>query len=88
MSEAVESVAEDMSEAVETVAEDTREVLKVSGKVTKIAQAVIDGTSHFYLMIEGSDEIFGCKSQRVSWDCQCKKASEHQPFSGKHIGRH
>ena len=43
---------------VKTVAEDTREVLKVSGKVTKIAQAVIDGTSHFYLMLEGSDDIF------------------------------
>ena len=43
---------------VKTVAEDTREVLTVSGKVTKIAQAVIDGTSHFYLMLEGSDDIF------------------------------
>ena len=28
------------------------------GMITKIAQAVIDGTSHFYLMVEGSDGIF------------------------------
>ena len=32
--------------------------LSIAGKITKIAQGVVDGNSHFYLMIEGSDEIF------------------------------
>ena len=32
--------------------------LSVAGKITKIAQGVVDGNSHFYLMIEGSEEIF------------------------------
>ena len=30
----------------------------ITGKITKIAQGVIDGNSHYYLMIEGSEEIF------------------------------
>ena len=30
----------------------------ITGKITKIAQAVIDGTSHYYIMIEGSEAIF------------------------------
>jgi predicted amino acid-binding ACT domain protein len=46
------------SNGVKQEAEDTREILTIEGKVTKIAQAVLDGTSHFYLMVEGSDEIF------------------------------
>lgn len=47
-----------LSNGVKEEAEDTREVKTISGKITKIAQAVIDGTSHYYLMIEGSEEIF------------------------------
>ena len=35
----------------------TREVKTITGKITKIAQGVIDGNSHYYLMIEGSEEI-------------------------------
>ena len=38
--------------------EDTREILSVTGKITKIAQGVIDGNSHYYLMVEGSDAIY------------------------------
>ena len=38
--------------------EDTREVQTITGGITKIAQAVIDGTSHYYLMVEGSEGIF------------------------------
>lgn len=38
--------------------EDTREVQTITGKITKIAQGVIDGNSHYYVMVEGSDEIF------------------------------
>ena len=30
----------------------------VTGKITKIAQAVVDGNSHYYLMLEGMDDIF------------------------------
>lgn len=33
-------------------------VSKASGKITKIAQAVIEGNTHYYIMISGSDEIF------------------------------
>ena len=38
--------------------EDTREVMSITGVITKIAQGVIDGNSHYYVMVEGSDEIF------------------------------
>ncbi|MCU6747896.1 MULTISPECIES: hypothetical protein [Lachnospiraceae] len=38
--------------------EDTRDILTVSGKITKIAQSVIEGNSHYYIMLEGSEDIF------------------------------
>ena len=31
---------------------------EVSGKITKIAQAVLNGNSHYYLMLENSDAIY------------------------------
>ena len=37
---------------------DTREIETMTAKITKIAQGVIDGNSHYYIMLEGSDEIF------------------------------
>lgn len=40
------------------VIEDTRKSGSITGKITKIAQGVVDGNSHYYMMIEGSDEIF------------------------------
>lgn len=43
---------------IKQVEEDTRDILTLSGKITKIAQSVIDGNSHYYIMLEGSDEIF------------------------------
>lgn len=43
---------------VKVEAEDTREVLSVTGKITKIAQGVIDGNSHYFVMVEGSEGIF------------------------------
>ena len=46
------------SNGVKEVEKDTREIMTATGKITKIAQAVIDGSSHYYIMIEGSDEIF------------------------------
>lgn len=38
--------------------ENTAEELEVSGTITKIAQSVVDGNSHYYLMLENLDEIF------------------------------
>ena len=38
--------------------EDTREIMTVTAPITKIAQGVVDGNSHFYIMLEGSDAIF------------------------------
>lgn len=38
--------------------EDTREIQTITGKITKIAQGVVEGNSHYYVMVEGSDDIF------------------------------
>lgn len=46
------------SNGVKEVEKDTREIKKTTGKITKIAQVVIDGTSHYYIMVEGSKDIF------------------------------
>ena len=46
------------SNGVKEAEQDTREVKKITGKITKIAQAVIDGTSHYYIMVDGSEDIF------------------------------
>ncbi len=46
------------SNGVKEAEQDTREVKKITGRVTKIAQAVIDGTSHYYIMVDGSEDIF------------------------------
>lgn len=43
---------------IKVAEEDTREVQKITGVITKIAQGVIDGNSHYYIMMEGSDDIF------------------------------
>ncbi|MEE1085573.1 MAG: CvpA family protein [Schaedlerella sp.] len=43
---------------IKAVEEDTREVQEITGKITKIAQGVIDGNSHYFVMIDGSDAIF------------------------------
>lgn len=47
-----------LSNGVKEAEKDTREIKKITGKITKIAQAVIDGTSHYYIMLEGSGDIF------------------------------
>ncbi len=39
-------------------AEDTREVKSITAKITKIAQGVVNGNSHFYIMLEGLEDIF------------------------------
>ena len=38
--------------------EDTRDIKSLTAKITKIAQGVVDGNSHYYIMMEGSDTIF------------------------------
>ena len=40
------------------VVEDNRKSGEITGKITKIAQGVIDGDSHYFLMVEGSEDIF------------------------------
>ena len=47
-----------LSNGVKEEAKDEREIETITGEITKIAQAVIDGTSHYYLMIDGSEDIF------------------------------
>lgn len=43
---------------IKVVAEDTREIQTITAKITKIAQGVFGGNSHYYVMLEGSEEIF------------------------------
>ena len=43
---------------IKTEAKDTRTVESIKGKITKIAQGVVDGNSHYYLMLENSDAIY------------------------------
>ena len=43
---------------IKEVEEDTPEILSITAPITKIAQGVIDGNSHYYIMLEGSDDIF------------------------------
>ena len=38
--------------------EDTREIETITGAITKIAQGVVEGNSHYYIMVEGSKDIF------------------------------
>ena len=40
------------------IEEDTRESGTITGRITKIAQGVVDGDSHYFMMLEGSDDIF------------------------------
>lgn len=40
------------------VEEDKRETGEITGKITKLVQGVVDGNSHYYIMIEGSDAIY------------------------------
>lgn len=38
--------------------DDMGEILTITAPIARIAQGVIDGNSHYYLMLEGSDRIF------------------------------
>src|SRR5699024_7569996 len=37
---------------------DTEHLKKTTGVIQTMAQAVIDGNSHYYIVLKGSDEIF------------------------------
>ena len=47
-----------LKEGIQKQEEDTREILKITGVIAKIVQSVVDGNSHYYIMLEESDEIF------------------------------
>lgn len=47
-----------VSNGVKEETKDTREVKELTGKITKIAQSVVEGNSHYYIMLEGSEDIF------------------------------
>ncbi len=47
-----------VSNGISEEAEDEREVTSVTGQITKIAPVVISGSTHYYIMVEGSDDIF------------------------------
>lgn len=47
-----------LTNGVKEAEQDTREVETITGVITKIAQGVIEGNSHYFIMVEGSDEIF------------------------------
>lgn len=38
--------------------EDTSEKLQITGTIRKIAQSVVEGNSHYYILLTNSDEIF------------------------------
>ena len=47
-----------LGNGIKEVEQDTRKEETLTGKVTKVAQVVLEGSSHYYLMVEGSDAIF------------------------------
>ena len=47
-----------LGNGIKEVEQDTRKEETLTGKVTKVAQAVLEGSSHYYLMVEGSNAIF------------------------------
>lgn len=47
-----------LSKGITTEAPDEREEKTIEGTITKIAQAVVDGNSHYYLMLSGSEDIY------------------------------
>ena len=39
-------------------AKDTSKLLKITGRITKISDCVVDGNTHYYILLNNSDEIF------------------------------
>ena len=47
------------------VKEDKTDLKTISGKVERMTQAVVDGNSHFYLILQGNDAIFDASITNV-----------------------
>ena len=58
VSKCEESYTELMQENETDDSSAAKETKTITGAITKVAQGVVDGDSHFYVMVEGSDEIF------------------------------
>lgn len=52
-----------LSNGIQEPAKDERDVEEATGVVTTVAQAVIDGTSHYYLVLDDKDEIYDVSVQ-------------------------
>lgn len=50
-----------LTNGVKEAEKDTREVQEITGRITRIAESVLEGNSHYYIMVEGSEEIFDVK---------------------------
>ena len=40
-------------------------ILPAEGVIYRMAQAVLDGNSHFYITLEGQDQIFDVPGDRI-----------------------
>ena len=49
---------------------------KISGKISTIISAVVEGNSHFYVSIEGEDTIFDFKLPSMLSIVTCSKGDE------------
>ena len=59
MSECEENYTTLMYEnGIKQTPEDKRDVKSLTVRITKITQGVVEGNSHYYIMLEGSDAIF------------------------------
>lgn len=45
--------------------EDTRKIQEAEGVIQKMAQSVVEGNSHYYLILEGSDQIYDVSVARM-----------------------
>ncbi len=65
-----------VTNGVKTEEEAEGEALSISGKITKIAQVVLDGSSHYYLMVEDSDTIFDVSVAEFLDVIRCEEGTE------------
>ena len=47
-----------LKEGIQKEEEDARDVLTITGTISKIAQSVINGNSHYYIILADTEEIF------------------------------
>ncbi len=56
--------------------EDEREVASITGKITTIAPVVLSGSTHYYIMVEGSDDIFDVSVAEFLEVIRCEVGTE------------